>query len=79
VPGFVPTPYLSGLLHRVKDRLLLRVNVPLRDVHVAMAGQQVGECPGIHVRRPSRKAGMPERVQFKPGERSHGVAGFVPD
>jgi hypothetical protein len=64
VPRTVPTLYRARLFHRVKNRVLLRVNVALRDVHVAVSSQ-VGKRPRIHVRCPPGEAGMPERVQLE--------------
>jgi hypothetical protein len=39
VPRIVPTLYAARLFHRVQDGLLPRVNVALRDIHVAMPSQ----------------------------------------
>ena len=51
-------------IHRVSDRLRLRVNVTLRDIHVAMP-RQVRQRPRVHVWRPPREASMAERVQIE--------------
>ncbi len=64
MPESMPTLFLVGSIHCGPYGLFLRMNIALRDVHVAMAGQ-VSECPRIHVRRPSREAGVPKRVELE--------------
>jgi hypothetical protein len=50
MPKSMPTLFLKCAIHLRSDGLLLRVNVPLRDVHVAMT-REIGESPRVHTRR----------------------------
>jgi hypothetical protein len=56
VPKTVPTLCRTRLFHRIEDCLLLRVNLTLRDVHVAVSGL-VGKRPCVW--RPPGETGMP--------------------
>ena len=77
MPKTVPTLCIASFLHGVKDRLLLRVYVPLRDVHVAVS-REVGERPRVHVRGPAREAGVSKRIQLEACESLLRVAAFFP-
>ena len=57
MPESMPTFDSSRTVHRGVDRLFLRMNVALRDVHVAMPGE-VGERPWVRVGSPGSQAGM---------------------
>ena len=57
--------------------MLLRVNVALGDVHIAVA-RQVSQRPRVHVRRPSGEPGMPQSILEARGT-SLGVTGLFPE
>ena len=51
-------------IHSSANGLLLRVDVSLGDVHIAVASQ-VCQRPGVHVRCPPGEAGVSQRIQLK--------------
>ena len=57
----MPTQYHSRLLHRGARAVFLRVNVPLRDAHVAVPSE-VRERPRVHEGCPARQASVSEGV-----------------
>ena len=64
VPIFVRTLCVSRPVHGRARRVLLRMNVPLGDGHVAVAGQ-IRQGPRVHVGRPPGEAGMSKSVKWK--------------
>jgi hypothetical protein len=60
----MPTVSHSCPVHRRANGLFLRVDVALRDVHVAVP-TKLCQRPGVHVRCPARQACVPQRVQLE--------------
>ena len=67
MPGSMPTLFLPSSFHGRADRLFLRVNVPLGDVHIAVASE-IRQRPRVHVWRPSGQTGVPQRVKLEAPE-----------
>ena len=71
----MPTLFLLHSVHGCANRLRLRVNVALRDIHVAVTGE-VCQRPRVHVWCPAREASMPEGVKFERHKLSVLLLGF---
>jgi hypothetical protein len=61
VPRIVPTPCTSRAFHGRADRFRLRMNISARRGKIAVP-RQVRQGERVHVLRPTRQAGVPERV-----------------
>src|SRR5580704_18696416 len=62
----MPTLGLLCSIHGRANRLFLRMKIAFGDVHIAVSSE-IGERPGVHLRRPAGQASMPKRVEFERG------------
>jgi len=76
MPGSMPTIRHLRSVHSRADGLLLRMDVPLRDIHVAVPGK-VCQRPGIHVGCPSGQARVPQGVKLETLERCIFLPGLL--